>query len=176
MTFPVESRLKIEKPVVNVVLVEPEIPPNTGNIGRTVLGVDGCLHLIEPLGFQLSAKNLKRAGLDYWPLLSVKYWKNIDDLNLRIKRFFLFTKIGQHYFYDVRYEIGDYLVFGSESRGLPQRLIQEFPERTIQFPTLGDIRSYNLASCVHSAVMELIRQNQAGLQPYYRKLEREIPR
>ncbi len=170
MNLPLEPN----KPVVNVVLLEPEIPPNTGNIGRTVVGTAGRLHLVGRLGFKLDEKALRRAGLDYWPRLDVKKWDNLDGLELPAKRFYLFTKAGQKPFYDVDYQLGDYLVFGSESRGLPQSLLDAHPDRTVQFPTIGAIRSYNLASCVHAAVMELIRQNHDQLKPHFLRLEREI--
>lgn len=162
-------------PVVNVVLHQPEIPPNTGNIGRTVLGLNGCLHLVGRLGFRINEKTLRRAGLDYWESLQIKRWKTLSDLDLADKRFFLFTKIGQHMFYDVNYQLGDYLVFGSESRGLPAELLQQYSDQTVQFPTMGPVRSYNLASTVHSACMELVRQNHDLLHAYYQQLEREQP-
>ncbi len=162
-------------PVVNVVLHEPEIPPNTGNIGRTVLGVYGRLHLVGELGFRIDEQALKRAGLDYWQLLDVRFWATLEELDLQDKRFFLFTKAAFRPFFEADFKLGDYLVFGSESRGLPRQLLDANPEKTLQIPTIGDIRSYNLACAVHSACLELIRQNHNYLNKFYRQLEREIP-
>ncbi len=162
-------------PTIHIVLHEPEIPPNTGNIGRTVLGVNGRLHLVGHLGFRLNEQSLRRAGLDYWPHLDLRRWNSLEELELTKKRCFLFTKTGRHYFDEVNYQPGDYLIFGSESKGLPQTFLDTFPTQTVQFPTLGAIRSYNLASCVHAACMEFVRQNKALLQPHFRKMEREQP-
>ncbi|OQY28900.1 MAG: hypothetical protein B6244_05700 [Candidatus Cloacimonetes bacterium 4572_55] len=167
------NRKSLPFPIVNVVLYEPEIPPNTGNIGRTVLGINGRLYLVGRLGFSVDEYHLKRAGLDYWSRLSVRRMEDPNDLHLDDKRFFLFTKGAKTPYFSATFRLGDYLIFGSESRGLPQELLDQYPDRTLQFPTIGQIRSYNLASSVHSACMELVRQNHAILHPYYRRLERE---
>lgn len=146
----------------NVVLVNPEIPQNTGNIARTVLAQKCRLHLVKPLGFEISDKNLKRAGLDYWKYVDVKIWDTIEDVP-GLKDFsnaHLFSTRGIKRYDKAEYEKDDYLVFGSESLGLPQNMIDSNSERTrfIPMPDLK-VRSLNLSSCVSSVLMEALRQN-----------------
>lgn len=145
-----------------VVLAEPEIPQNTGNIGRTCVATRSELHLIEPFGFELSDRTLKRAGLDYWQHLT---WKTYPTWNRWIQtiqpshRFFLFSKKGTQSFYEHRFLPGDWLVFGCETKGLPEGLLEQYPNQVLTIPQLGPVRSLNLANAVSIAVFEALRQN-----------------
>ena len=111
----------------NVVLVEPEIPPNTGNIGRLCLATQSTLHLVKPFGFKLDDRELKRAGLDYWEEVNLRTWESFDELNrgqaVAARFFFLTTKTERAY-YDVKFQSGDFLVFGRETKGLPEKLLE----------------------------------------------------
>ena len=136
---------------LNIVLLEPEIPSNTGNIGRTCVATGTRLHLIEPLGFRLTEKNLKRAGMDYWKDLDVTTYINYEDFlekNPGAKIYMATTKAPQVYT-DVSYEPDCYIMFGKESAGIPEELLLENQERAVRIPMIGDIRSLNLAnSCL----------------------------
>lgn len=145
---------------LNIVLVEPEIPANTGNIARTCAVTGAQLHLVEPLGFCIDDKQLKRAGLDYWPHLNVKVHKNLDD-------FFAATNGGIYYYcstkakrsyHEVTYEDGCYLLFGKETKGLPESLIFTNPEQSIRIPMKQGLRSLNLSNSVSIVVYEALRQ------------------
>lgn len=155
--------------MVNVVLLEPEMPANTGNIGRTCVATGSKLHLIRPLGFQINDKMLKRAGLDYWPLLDVAVYDNYEDFleknpEARKKIYMASTK-ARHRYYEPAYEDGCYIMFGKESRGIPEEILVTNPENTIRIPMLPDIRSLNLANSVAVVVYEALRhQNFAGFQ------------
>jgi tRNA (cytidine/uridine-2'-O-)-methyltransferase len=146
-----------------IVLVEPEIPQNTGNIGRTCVGTGAELHLIEPFGFEITDKNLKRAGLDYWQYLHwFKYpnfeaWKQTVPNMERV--FFFSTKATKSYF-DVKYEPGDYLVFGRETRGLSAEIIEAYPEQLVKIPQYGPVRSLNVATAAAIALYEGLRQTR----------------
>ncbi len=144
-----------------VVLVEPEIPQNTGNIGRTCVGTQSELHLIEPFGFELSDKNLKRAGLDYWQHLKWSTYPNITSWETQVENwdrvFFFSTKATKSYF-EVDYKLGDSLVFGRETKGLPLELHEKYPEKFVQIPQYGPIRSLNVATAVAIALYEGLRQ------------------
>lgn len=145
----------------NVVLVEPEIPPNTGNVGRLCLATGSTLHLIEPLGFRLDDKQLKRAGLDYWNEVKVEQWRSFDELrqaNRAARFFFLTTKTDRPYF-DVTFQMGDFLVFGRETKGLPESLLAENEPRTVTIP-MQSTRSLNLATAVAIVLFEAIRQTR----------------
>ena len=149
---------------IHVVLVHPEIHWNTGNAGRTCLATCATLHLIEPLGFSLDEKQVKRAGLDYWERLA---WETVDDWTalttaLPTCRRWLFTKRAERSYWDAEFEPGDALVFGSESAGLPESLHAEYADRVLRIPTSGDVRSLNLSNSVAVAVYEALRQWQAG--------------
>lgn len=152
--------------MLHVVLVEPEIPPNTGNIGRLCLATGSMLHLIEPLGFSLDDRMLKRAGLDYWAQVEVRRWASweafVRELPEGARLFFLTTKSERAY-WDVGFEQGDYLVFGRETRGLPEALLREHPEQCVTIPMAEATRSLNLATAVGIVLYEAVRQvRQAG--------------
>ncbi len=144
-----------------IVLLEPEIPPNTGNIGRLCLSTNSVLHLIEPLGFSLEDKLLKRAGLDYWDLVQVRRWRDwnafCSALPALARLWFLTTKSDRPY-WDVSFEAGDYLVFGRETRGLPESLLAENAERCLTIPMEAATRSLNLATAVGIVLYEGVRQ------------------
>ncbi|WP_422446955.1 tRNA (uridine(34)/cytosine(34)/5-carboxymethylaminomethyluridine(34)-2'-O)-methyltransferase TrmL [Thermoanaerobacterium sp. DL9XJH110] len=145
----------------NVVLVEPEIPQNTGNIARTCAATGCVLHLVGPLGFSLDDRYLKRAGLDYWPLVDVRYYENYREFvekNPGASMYFLTTKAKKCYA-DVTYEPGCYLVFGKETAGLPQELLNAHRERCVRIPMVDDARSLNLSNSVAIVVYEALRQN-----------------
>jgi tRNA (cytidine/uridine-2'-O-)-methyltransferase len=144
----------------NVVLVEPEIPPNTGNIGRLCLATRSRLHLVKPLGFSLEDRELKRAGLDYWDEVDVRVWDSFRELQ-RVQEtagryFFLTTKSGRPY-YDVDFRDGDFLVFGRETKGLPQSLLAQNRDACLTIPMHGT-RSLNLATAVAIVLFEAVRQ------------------
>lgn len=144
----------------NVVLVEPEIPPNTGNIGRLCLATGSTLHLIKPLGFSIDDRTLKRAGLDYWPEVDVRLWNSLDELQksagTKARFFFLTTKTKRAY-YDVHFRAGDFLVFGRETKGLPESLLAARPDDLLTIPMRGT-RSLNLATAVGIVLFEAMRQ------------------
>ena len=148
---------------MHVVLVEPEIPPNTGSVARICAATGSPLHLIEPLGFQLTDATLKRAGLDYWDHVQLHRhpsWQAFLD-DIRPSRFFLFSTAGRRSHFDVAFEPGDCLVFGNESKGLPEDLLREWPDRVIGIPQRTDrVRSLNLANSVGIALYEALRQAQ----------------
>ena len=146
---------------LNIVLLEPEIPANTGNIGRTCVATDTKLHLIEPLGFSLSEKALKRAGMDYWKDLDVTTYIDFNDFmekNPGAKIYMATTKAPNVYT-DVKYEPDCYIMFGKESAGIPEEVLVEHKEDSIRIPMLGDIRSLNLGNSVAIVLYEALRQN-----------------
>jgi tRNA (cytidine/uridine-2'-O-)-methyltransferase len=148
----------------NVVLVEPEIPPNTGNIGRLCLATGSTLHLVKPLGFSIDDRTLKRAGLDYWKEVDVRLWNSFDELRRSRQSnahfFFLTTKANRAY-YDVNFHAGDFLVFGRETKGLPESLLAAHPEELVTIPMHGT-RSLNLATAVGIVLFEAMRQERPG--------------
>ncbi len=146
---------------MNIVLLEPEIPANTGNIGRTCVATGTRLHLIEPMGFRLDEKEIRRAGLDYWKDLDVTVYKNFQefcDKNPGAKIFMATTK-AQHSYTQVEYDRDCYIMFGKESAGIPEELLLENKKNTIRIPMIGDIRSLNLANSVAIILYEALRQN-----------------
>jgi tRNA (cytidine/uridine-2'-O-)-methyltransferase len=146
----------------NVVLVEPEIPPNTGNVGRLCLATRSTLHLVGPLGFSVDDRQLKRAGLDYWDEVDVREWSNLDELrraNASARFFYLTTKATQPYF-EVRFRPEDFLVFGRETKGLPERVLEEHRGSCITIPMHGT-RSLNLATAVAVVLFEAMRQQRS---------------
>lgn len=147
---------------LNIVLFEPEIPANTGNIGRTCVATGTRLHLIEPLGFQLNEKAIRRAGMDYWQDLDVARYINWEDFlakNPQAKIYMATTKARQVYT-DVSYEADCYLMFGKESGGIPEEILKEHPERCVRIPMIGETRSLNLSNSVAILLYEALRQNQ----------------
>jgi tRNA (cytidine/uridine-2'-O-)-methyltransferase len=143
----------------NVVLVEPEIPPNTGNIGRLCLATGSTLHLVKPLGFSIDDRTLKRAGLDYWKEVDVRLWDSFEDLqrSAEASRFFFLTTKSHRPYYEVRFRAGDFLVFGRETKGLPEALLALHPEELLTIAMRGT-RSLNLATAVGIVLFEAIRQ------------------
>lgn len=144
----------------NVVLVEPEIPPNTGNVGRLCLATGSRLHLIKPLGFSLDDKTLKRAGLDYWADVEVSIWESLTSLKqaqLPATRYFYLTTKSRRPYYTAGFRDGDFLVFGRETKGLPEKLLEENAESCLTIPMQGT-RSLNLATSVAIVLFEAIRQ------------------
>ena len=149
--------------MMNVVLFEPEMPANTGNIGRTCVATDTRLHLIEPLGFKLNEKAIKRAGLDYWEKLDVRVYANYQDFleqnpDALEKMYFATTKAHQVYS-EVAYEPDCYLMFGKESAGIPEEILVEQESHCVRIPMWGDIRSLNLSNSVAIVLYEALRQN-----------------
>jgi tRNA (cytidine/uridine-2'-O-)-methyltransferase len=147
--------------VFNIVLVEPEIPPNTGNVGRLCLATQATLHLVEPLGFSINDRELKRAGLDYWNEVRVRYWRSLQQLqceNEESRLFYLTTKATRSYF-EQSFQPGDFLVFGRETKGLPETVLADNWERCLTIPMHGT-RSLNLATAVAIVLYEAIRQQR----------------
>lgn len=147
--------------MLNIVLFEPEIPANTGNIGRTCVATNTRLHLIEPLGFRLNEKSLKRAGMDYWQDLDVTTYIDFNDFmekNPGAKIYMATTKAPNVYT-DVSYEPDCYIMFGKESAGIPEEILVHHKEDSIRIPMVGDIRSLNLGNSVAIVLYEALRQN-----------------
>jgi len=147
----------------NIVLVAPEIPNNTGNIGRLCLGTGSTLHLVKPLGFSLDDKNLKRSGLDYWPRLSLKIYDSWEEFTIQNPNACLafYSSHGSSNYWDLRVADNQYFIFGCESKGLPPSLLQEKETETYKIPLLPDsIRSFNLANAVSIVLFEGLRQQQ----------------
>ena len=159
---------------LNIVLYEPEIPANTGNIGRTCVATGTRLHLIEPLGFRLNEKALARAGMDYWKELDVTTyvnWEEFMEKNPNAKIYMATTK-GKHVYSDVKYEPDCYIMFGKESAGIPEEILVEHPQECIRIPMIGETRSLNLSNSVAIVLYEALRQNQFD----HMKLEGELHR
>ncbi len=146
---------------LNIVLFEPEIPANTGNIGRTCVATGARLHLIEPLGFRLDEKAIRRSGMDYWKDLDVTTYIDYADFlekNPEAKIYMATTK-GKHLYSDVSFEADCYIMFGKESAGIPEEILVEHPEECIRIPMLSEIRSLNLSNSVAVVLYEALRQN-----------------
>jgi len=146
---------------VNIVLLEPEIPENTGNIGRTCVVTGSALHLIKPLGFIIDDKHLKRAGLDYWPRLDLHIYEDYGDFcakNPGARMYYATTK-GRKLYSDARFGQDDYIIFGRESRGIPEEILIEHPDECIRIPMMGEERSINLGNSVAIILFEALRQN-----------------
>ena len=159
---------------LNIILHEPEIPGNTGNIGRTCVATGTRLHLIEPLGFQLNDKTVKRAGMDYWDQLDVtRYddWNDFLERNPGAKIYYATTK-GKHVYSDVSFEPDCFIMFGKESAGIPEEILVAHPEECIRLPMLGETRSLNLSHSVAIVLYEALRQNHFD----HMKLEGELHR
>ena len=147
--------------MLNIVLHEPEIPANTGNIGRTCVAAGARLHLIEPLGFRLDEKSLKRAGMDYWKDLDVTTYIDYQDFLNRNPgaRIYMATTKAPAVYTDVRYEPDCYIMFGKESAGIPEEILVEYQETCVRIPMMGEIRSLNLGNSVAIVLYEALRQN-----------------
>ena len=148
----------------NVVLIEPEIPPNTGNVGRLCLATQSTLHLVRPFGFSLDDRQLRRAGLDYWDEVELRLWDSLDVLqqaqSADARYFFLTTKTQRPY-YSVNFRTNDFLVFGRETKGLPQKLLATNTDSSITIPMHGT-RSLNLATAVAIVLFEAVRQQSTA--------------
>ena len=152
---------------INIVLHEPEIPQNTGNIARTCAATGASLHLIRPLGFPIDDKKMKRAGLDYWDKLDVSYYDDLDDFFSRHPGapVYFYTTKALHRHVDVSYPEEVFLMFGKESRGLPEELLLAHPDACVRIPMRNNLRSLNLSNSVAIAVYEVLRQYDfEGLQ------------
>lgn len=145
---------------LNLVLVEPEIPQNTGNIARTCAATGARLHLVKPLGFAIDDRKLKRAGLDYWHFLDITYYENIDDFFEKTNggSYYFFSTKGTHRHSDVEFPDDCYLLFGKETKGLPEELLMKYPENTLRIPMIDEARSLNLSNSVAVAAYEVLRQ------------------
>ncbi len=152
------SHYKLQR---HVVLVAPEVHWNTGNIGRTCLGTGAILHLVRPLGFSLDSRQVKRAGLDYWPNVKLKVWENFQDFTAHMApqshEMALFSKLGRRPYWLMPASQRLFLIFGSETKGLPPSIMEQFSDDTYHIPMTGDIRSLNLSTTVGIALYESLR-------------------
>lgn len=144
---------------INIVMVEPQIPQNTGNIARTCAATGAKLHLVEPMGFEIDDKKLKRAGLDYWNLLDIHIYKNIDEFFSKNEGpFFYFSTKAKNKHSDITYPDKCYLVFGKETAGLDEKLLHDNMDKTVRIPMIDQARSLNLSNSVAIGVYEVLRQ------------------
>lgn len=144
---------------INIVMVEPEIPQNTGNVARTCAATGARLHLVGPMGFKINDKKLKRAGLDYWHFLDISYYDNLDEFFQKNKgEYYYFTTKGRKTHSEVSYPDNIYLLFGKETKGLPEELLIKEPQNCVRIPMANEIRSLNLSNSVAIAVYEVLRQ------------------
>lgn len=146
---------------INIVLVEPEIPQNTGNIARTCAATGASLHLIRPLGFEIDDRKLKRAGLDYWHQLDITYYDGLDDFFEKHPNanFYCFSTKAKYRYTDITYPDPVFLMFGKETKGLPEEFLHANPERCVRIPMRNGLRSLNLSNSAAIAVYEVLRQN-----------------
>lgn len=148
--------------MINIVLFEPEIPANTGNIGRTCVATNTRLHLIEPLGFHLTEKNLKRAGMDYWKDLDVTTYVNYEDFLQKnpeaVHQLYMATTKAPNVYTDAKFTPDCYIMFGKESAGIPEEILVEHKEKSIRIPMMNEIRSLNLGNSVAVVLYEALRQ------------------
>jgi len=145
----------------NVVLINPQIPPNTGNIGRLCVNAGATLHLVKPLGFDINEKAVKRAGLDYWNKLDLKIWENINEFlenNDTNKMHFATTKTNKPYF-ESTFKKGDFIIFGSETKGIDENILSKYKKQCITIPMTKEGRSLNLAVSTGIILYEAIKQN-----------------
>jgi len=146
----------------NIVLVEPEIPQNTGNIARSCAATGSDLHLVRPLGFDTSDKMLKRAGLDYWQYVNVYYYDSIEEVMDKFyngENFYFLSTKGKKVYSDAKFKDGDFLVFGKETQGLNELLLEKYYDRTFRIPMIGQLRSLNLSNSAAIVLFEALRQN-----------------
>lgn len=145
--------------VINIVMIEPEIPQNTGNVARTCAATGARLHLVGPMGFTVDDKKLKRAGLDYWHFLDITYYESSEEFFAKNSGpYFFFTTKARQVHSEVDYPDGCYIVFGKETKGLPEELLLANPESCVRIPMAGEIRSLNLSNSVAIGVYEILRQ------------------
>lgn len=151
---------------LNIVMVEPQIPQNTGNVARTCAATGARLHLVGPMGFTVDDAKLKRAGLDYWHLLDITFYKDLDEFMSRNSgEFYFFSSKAPHAHTDISYPDGCYLFFGAETHGLPEELLHENPDRCVRIPMVSEARCLNLSNSVAVGVYEALRQwNYPALQ------------
>lgn len=150
--------------MINIVLLEPEIPANTGNIGRSCVATGSCLHLIRPLGFSTDDKHIKRAGMDYWHQIDVRYYDNFDDFVAKNNNPILFvtsSKVSRCYT-KVSYPPDAFIVFGKESAGIPTEILDKYPDTCIRIPMIPGVRCLNLGSSVAVVLYEALRQQNFG--------------
>lgn len=147
--------------MLNIVLYEPEMPANTGNIGRTCVATNTRLHLVEPCGFRINDKMIRRAGLDYWDKLDVTVYRDFEDFLERNKgaKIYMATTKAARAYTDVNYEDDCYIMFGKESAGIPESILKEYQDTCVRIPMWGDIRSLNLSNSVAIVLYEALRQN-----------------
>ena len=146
-------------PTLNIVMVEPEIPQNTGNVSRTCAVTGARLHLVGPMGFRIDDAKLKRAGLDYWHFLDITYYDSLDEFfSKNSGSFFYFSTKAKHTYCDVSYPDNAYLLFGKETAGLPEKLLHDNPDTTVRIPMISDARSLNLSNAVAIGTYEVLRQ------------------
>ena len=160
---------------MNIVLVEPEIPQNAGNIARTCAVTGSILHMVRPLGFEVTDKQLKRAGLDYWYHLDIRYYDSIEEVLEKYyngNNFHFFSTKSKKIHSDAEYKDGDFLVFGKETKGLPEPLLEKHYSECVRIPMMGELRSLNLSNSVCVGVYEALRQQ--GYKNF--KTEGEIPK
>ncbi|MEG0545869.1 MAG: tRNA (cytidine(34)-2'-O)-methyltransferase [Oscillospiraceae bacterium] len=146
---------------LNIVMVEPEIPQNTGNVARTCAATGARLHLVGPMGFKIDDKKLKRAGLDYWDLLDISYYNSLDEFFIKNSGdFYFFTTKARHIYSDINYPENSYLFFGKETKGLPEKLLYDNPDSCVRMPMINNshARSLNLSNTVAIATYEVLRQ------------------
>ena len=145
---------------IGIVLLEPEIPQNTGNIARTCAATGASLHLIKPLGFQITDAKLKRAGLDYWRFLDVNYYENFEDFLQKTKgsEYFFFSTKAPRAYTEIQYPDDCFLVFGKETAGIPEEILKKYLDRCVRIPMRGNLRSLNLSNSAAIAVYEVLRQ------------------
>lgn len=145
---------------MHIVLVEPEIPANTGNISRTCAATGSVLHLVRPLGFSTDDRQLKRAGLDYWHLLDIRYHDSLEEVWDKHPdgRFFYASTKGGNWYSEMTYTADDFLVFGKETKGLPREVLEAYPKQSIRIPQIPEARSLNLSNAVAIVAFEVLRQ------------------
>ena len=160
--------------MLNIVLFEPEIPQNTGNIGRTCVATNTRLHLIEPLGFRLDEKSLRRAGMDYWKDLDVTTYRDFDEFMSKNPdaKIYMATTKAPNVYTEVNYEPDCYIMFGKESAGIPEEILKDNPDTCVRIPMVGETRSLNLSNSVAIVLYEALRQNDFSNM----KLEGELHR
>ena len=150
--------------MLNIVLYQPEIPANTGNIGRTCVATNTRLHLIEPLGFRLSEKEIRRAGMDYWDHLDLHRYINFEEFQQKNPeaKIWMATTKAKSVYSEVQYAPNDYIMFGKESAGIPEEILIDYPKTCIRIPMMDTIRSLNLSNSVSIVLYEALRQQNFG--------------